>query len=157
MDADLAGDIAMAVCDAPVRAGLEQLRHRATDGIGMRASAREIAANWQVDPARDFVLQRRGDGIYRRADGSDRETDAPRVALRIGMARVPKDLANRLSACLLARSAQPGVESNQRRFGNPTSDSSQEQPALVRAAEWWLLRLRSESPRCIPLRAAHFG
>jgi hypothetical protein len=50
-DADLAGDEAMAAHDAPVRAGLEQLRHHAADGIGMRAVAREIAANRQVDRA----------------------------------------------------------------------------------------------------------
>jgi hypothetical protein len=62
-DTDLAGDDAMAAHDAPVRAGLEELRRRAADGISMRAAAREIAANRQVDRARDFAVQRRGDGI----------------------------------------------------------------------------------------------
>jgi hypothetical protein len=55
----LAGDDAVAAHDAPVRARLEQLRHRAAGGIGMRAAAREIASDRQVDRAWDFALQRR--------------------------------------------------------------------------------------------------
>jgi hypothetical protein len=90
----------MAAHDAPVRAGLEQLRHHAADGIGMRAVAREIAANRQVDRASPHFSNYRA--MARMGKQMRREQ-----RLRNGMARVPEDLANGLSVCLLAPSAQP--------------------------------------------------
>ena len=82
----------MAAHDAPVCAGLEQLRRRAADGISMQAAAREIAANRQVDRARDFALQRRGDGIIDAPMAQIRKQMRRVQRLRNGMARVPEDL-----------------------------------------------------------------
>ena len=85
----------------------------------MRAVAGEIAANRQVDRASPHFSNYRA--MARIGKQMRREQ-----RLRNGMARVPEDLANGLSVCLLAPPPSQQVESNQSPFGNPASDSGQE-------------------------------